>query len=276
MSTAFDGSLSTGTMRAPLSSAEAPSMADSLPSINFGFDELRDRMAKFTVKFDTFIEQGRKRVLEERNQFRMNVTELHGDYYPLDQALRFANITAEDQRMKKKDIEILSSKTVTHQQALAKEAAETNEMQAAIASLSAQRDAHNATRDALKQQIADTQKQIDARLAAQRAHAQHVDSQTRFNIPELDFWTTSLGLEIEGAGLNDRLRFGFTHIDERDWTREAWFELDLSKREYEIAYCKPKLEKEQMERVMGKVNETRDLRPLLKGMRELFIQAMKE
>ena len=55
-------------------------MADSLPNINFGFDELRERMAKFTVKFDTFIEQGRKRVLEERNQFRMNVTELKGAF----------------------------------------------------------------------------------------------------------------------------------------------------------------------------------------------------
>lgn len=65
-------------MRAPFSSADAPSMADSLPSINFGFDDLRDRMAKFTVKFDNFIEQGRKRVLEERNQFRMNVAELKG------------------------------------------------------------------------------------------------------------------------------------------------------------------------------------------------------
>lgn len=53
-------------------------MADSLPDINFGFDELRDRMAKFTAKFDAFIEQGRKRVLEERNQFRMNIAELHG------------------------------------------------------------------------------------------------------------------------------------------------------------------------------------------------------
>lgn len=78
MSTMFDPSLSTSAMRPPLSSADAPSMADSLPSINFGFDELRDRMAKFTVKFDTFIEQGRKRVLEERNQFRMSVAELHG------------------------------------------------------------------------------------------------------------------------------------------------------------------------------------------------------
>ena len=63
--------------RAPMTTA-APSMADTLPNINFGFDELRDRMAKFTAKFDAFIEQGRKRVLEERNQFRMNVAELQG------------------------------------------------------------------------------------------------------------------------------------------------------------------------------------------------------
>ena len=53
-------------------------MADSLPAINFGFDELRDRMAKFTDKFDNFIAQGRKRVLEERNQFRINIAELQG------------------------------------------------------------------------------------------------------------------------------------------------------------------------------------------------------
>ena len=56
----------------------APSVADSLPNVNFGFDDLRDRMAKFTAKFDAFIEQGRKRVLEEKNQFVMNVTELQG------------------------------------------------------------------------------------------------------------------------------------------------------------------------------------------------------
>jgi len=81
MATAFEPTLSTSAVRAPLSSGYAPSMADSLPSINFGFDDLRDRMAKFTVKFDAFIEQGRKRVLEERNQFRMNVAELQGTSY---------------------------------------------------------------------------------------------------------------------------------------------------------------------------------------------------
>ena len=64
------------TMRA--SSHDAPSMADQLPSINFGFDDLRSRMNQFTARFDAFIETGRRRVLEERNQFRMNIAELHG------------------------------------------------------------------------------------------------------------------------------------------------------------------------------------------------------
>ena len=35
-------------------------------------------MNRFTVRFDEFIEKGRKRVLEERNQFRINIAELQG------------------------------------------------------------------------------------------------------------------------------------------------------------------------------------------------------
>ena len=59
-------------------SAIAPSMADTLPAINFGFDELRERMALFTDKFDKFIANGRQRVLTERNEHRKRVAELEG------------------------------------------------------------------------------------------------------------------------------------------------------------------------------------------------------
>lgn len=55
-------------------------MADTLPSINFGFEDLRNRMAQFTARFDAFIERGRKQVLEERNQFRIGLAELQGVY----------------------------------------------------------------------------------------------------------------------------------------------------------------------------------------------------
>ena len=61
-------------------SANAPSMADTLPSVDFGFDDLRERMHQFTVRFDEFIKRGRKRVLEERNAFRMNMAELEGEF----------------------------------------------------------------------------------------------------------------------------------------------------------------------------------------------------
>lgn len=77
MSTAFEPSLSSSQHRQTIAPV-GPSVADTLPSTDFGFDELRDRMSKFTARFDAFIEQGRKRVLEERNQFRMNVAELQG------------------------------------------------------------------------------------------------------------------------------------------------------------------------------------------------------
>lgn len=77
MASTFEPSLSTSQHRQTMAPV-GPSVADSLPSTDFGFDDLRDRMTKFTARFDAFIEQGRKRVLEERNQFRMNVAELQG------------------------------------------------------------------------------------------------------------------------------------------------------------------------------------------------------
>lgn len=177
--------------------------------------------------------------------------------------------------MKRKDIDIFQMKTNTHQNSIAKEAAETREMQAAIASLSAERDKQLALRGSLQKQIEETQKEIDARLAAQRAHQAQQEAQARFNVPELDFWITNLCMKIEGAGQDDRLKFVFSHIDEKDWEREAWFELSTTSRDYEVKHCRPRLDRDSIERVLERTNETRELAVLLKGMRELFVEAFK-
>jgi len=76
----FSSSLSGS--QAPYRSHDAPSIADTLPSIDFNFNDLRERMSQFTARFDEFIERGRKRVLEERNAFRMSVAELEGTSAP--------------------------------------------------------------------------------------------------------------------------------------------------------------------------------------------------
>jgi len=49
-----------------------------LPRVDFNFEDLRQRMAAFTAKFDVFVEKGRKRVLEERNEFRGRMGEIAG------------------------------------------------------------------------------------------------------------------------------------------------------------------------------------------------------
>lgn len=67
----------------------------------------------------------------------------------------------------------------------------------------------------------------------------------------------------------------YTCVDERDWGREAWFELVTEARDYDVRSCRPRLDREKVERVLDRVNETRELAVLLKGMRELFVEAMK-
>ncbi|KAK1150334.1 kinetochore-associated Ndc80 complex subunit spc25 [Aspergillus melleus] len=245
-------------MRPPLASADAPSMADSLPSINFGFEDLRNRMAQFTARFDAFIERGRKQVLEERNQFKIGLAELE-----------------EDERMKQRDIEILNLKSQTHEQTLQKESAEAAEMHATISSVAFERDSRLSKRDRLKQQIDETQKATSQKLEAQKAHARYLDAQSRLNVPELEFWQDYLCLRIDGAGREDRLKFVYSHLLEKDWEAEAWFELGTSSRDYEVFHTRPKLDREALDRELDIMNEDRDFGAFLKRMRKLFVEAMK-
>ncbi|KAI5302287.1 hypothetical protein KEM56_000831 [Ascosphaera pollenicola] len=258
MTAPYEPALSASILRPPLASADAPSMADQLPSIQFGFEDLRAQMAQFSAKFDSFIERGQKLVLEERNQFRLNLAELH-----------------EDQRMRKRDIEILNLKSQTHAQALEKEAAEAEEMRAVIANVEAQRNARQQTRDKLKKQIEETQAMIQQRLEAQAAHARHLEAQARLNVPELEFWQDLLCLRIEGAGREDRLKIVYSHLIEKDWEREAWFELGTASREYEVFHSRPKLPSAAVEKELNTVNEDRDFGAFLKRMRKLLIANMK-
>ena len=148
-------------------------------------------------------------------------------------------------------------------------------MQSAIAAITHHRDAHAHHRDRLRAEIATINKDIAARRSAQEAHAKELEAQSRLNGPELDFWETYLGLRIEGAGQVDRLKFVFGNLDERDWEKEAWFELDTERREYRVVDCRPKVEEAAVEACVERLNESRELGPFLRGMREVFVRGLK-
>ena len=232
-------------------------------------------MTKFTQRFDEFIAQGRKQVLEERNQFRKNAAKSQGENLSLAEGTKNADDEIEEKLSKERAIEDVKQKVQAHERDVGKEKAEAKEVESALESVTSQRDVRAGERERLKDEIAATQKVIGQRLDTQRAHAVHLDAQARFNSPELDFWTDYLCLRIDGTGQVDRLRFIFTHIDERDWEREAWFELCTEKRDYEVADCRPKLDPERLEQCVELLNGNRDLGRFLKGVRELVVDSMK-
>lgn len=170
-------------------------------------------------------------------------------------------------------ISTLSALSTTHAETLQKESAETAEMHAAIATLKSQKQSHEHHRSALQSEIAATQSAIRQRREAQAAHQRALDAQARHNLPELKFWEECLGLRIEGAG-EERLRFGFGELgNERG---EGWFEIDTgSAVGFEVVRTAPRLEGEEVEAVVERANEARDLVMLLKGMRGLFVDALR-
>lgn len=182
------------------------------------------------------------------------------------------------QRTRKIAINELESKSSVHAHDLAKEAAETQEMEEAIEALSQQKEEHIERRDRLKADIATVQATIKQKREAQAQHQRALEAQARHNIPELRFWEHCLGLKIEASGFDgaeDQLRFVFVCVDERDEEEECWFELAMGGKEYEVNETQPKLEKDRMDEAVERLNEQRELGAFLKAMRVLFVEALK-
>jgi kinetochore protein Spc25 len=172
--------------------------------------------------------------------------------------------------MIQRDIEIINLKSQSHKETIQNEAAEATEIHAAISYITSERDSRLAKRDYLKQQIAEIRNSIAQRGEAQNAHAKYLEVQSRLNDPELAFWQNNLSLRIEGAGREDRLKLIYTHILAKDWENEAWFELGIASRNYEIFQTEPKLNRDALEREVNLVNENRNLGAFLKRVRKLF------
>lgn len=151
-------------------------------------------------------------------------------------------------------------------------------MDEAIRNLTTQKEEHVARRDRLKEDINSIQSSIRQRRDAQATHQRALEAQARHNIPELRFWEHCLGLRIEGSGMGveDQLKFVFMCVDEKDESKECCFEVRMGSKEYEVVTAKPKLEKERLDEVVERLNETRDLGPFLKVMRGLFIETLKQ
>lgn len=166
----------------------------------------------------------------------------------------------------------------SHAQSLALQNVETEEMHAAIHSLTRTRETHAATVSALRSKTASLKASIATKKEAQRQQRAYLDGHASRNAPELAFWESHLGLRIEGAGRDDHLRFWFSCVDERMPDREGVFELDMegkSGRNYEVVMTRPRLDTEKVEAVVAALCDNRDFGAFLKRMRGLFVDVFQ-
>lgn len=199
----------------------------------------------------------------------------------------------EEQSSTTTQITTLQSSLTTHTTLLARETAEKSEITTQITDLESHAATQRDQRNKLQSAIATITKQIEQKRIAQEEYARKYEEQAGRNGPELHFWETYLGCRVDGAGEDGVVRVVYSFAPgpaavtrgERgqgqvnNEEREAVFELsvpDVGDGGYNVTHCRPKLDTAKVGKVVERLNETRDIAVLLKGMRGLFLEEMGE
>ncbi|KAF3905745.1 hypothetical protein AA313_de0202405 [Arthrobotrys entomopaga] len=235
-----------------------PNIAAQLPTVNFGFDELKEKMAKFTSAFDEFIEKRREKALEARTNFARDLADLN-----------------ESQKTVRKNIEHYEHEEMKIASNTEKEIKETADLEDEISTIKAQKATRQAENETLNSQIREQSIAISKKRAKLLEEKQALASQANHNQPELAFWEDYLGLRIEGAGRLDHVRFIYTCLDESDPEREFEIVVSVESRDYEIIGARPKLDDATKARCLETLNETRSIAKFLKSVREEFKKTVK-
>lgn len=146
---------------------------------------------------------------------------------------------------------------------------EVDESRDAIESFSSKRDEMDQMRKQLVQQMEKVKDNIRKKKELQLKERKALNEQMALISPEVYFWEQTLGLRIEGVQ-EDVLKFEFTNVDEKDYSRAFSCTLDLSEADYKIIKCKPELSADVVEAIVKGLNETRRVNLFLKNLRKAF------
>ncbi|TGZ83152.1 hypothetical protein EX30DRAFT_329181 [Ascodesmis nigricans] len=231
----------------------APAPPPPLPSVDLGFDDLRERMTAFTTSFDEFIERGRRQLLGDRTQFQRTMTE-----------------NKETQRQLTSELDAIAERELELKQQAEKDAQEALEVERVIAEMELKKKAKDEYKANLLSQIADLKEVIEKRKLALSNEQRKVASQGAKNAPEVLFWEQYLGMRFKSMGVPDKLRIIFSHVNDAKRDQECSFGLDLSAREYDVFQITPELPADAVAAVLEKLNATRNFSGFLVDMRKLF------
>ncbi|KAK9480681.1 chromosome segregation protein Spc25-domain-containing protein [Lipomyces japonicus] len=224
----------------------------SVPQFVFDFEKLQLKMNTFHGKFDEFIANGREKVLADRNVFENEIAEAKEQQQ---------HLLIQIKHYKDKEAELTQEN--------AREQQEVQETEQSIAEFTQKKQELTVLRDAVIRQITETQKMLEKLRQERSNERSKLLAQSSLNAPELAFWEKNLGMRIEGVQ-DDCLKVIFTLVSESAWDKEYYVLIDLGARDYEIQKCEPQLDKNVLEDLIVRLNESRDFSRFLKELRMAF------
>lgn len=223
----------------------------ALPAVDFNMmADLKTRMKAFTTRFDQFILAGREQLRKEHDAYVAGMAE-----------------DRSTQRAHQQAIERTREEQAALEDTLTQEREEVEAVQANIDEFSTKRAAMVTLRTSLEAQVQAAQDVLTKRREAVAARRLDLARQNAQNRPELDAWETQLGLKIDAAG-TDKLRFTYTHVNDRDAATPHFFIVNLADPVYAVDECHPALP--DLDRLVADLNRTRDFSTFLKRTRQAF------
>ncbi|KAJ3036861.1 kinetochore-associated Ndc80 complex subunit spc25 [Rhizophlyctis rosea] len=186
--------------------------------------------------------------------------------------LRKCDDLRETEAQLRKQIEAFKNKENELQLVCEKERQEATTLETEVAELKSQKEDQEASRVDLEGRIRAVTAEIARHKEDLRRRREARQSQQARDRPELELYRDKLALEIIGIH-TDLLEFKFTHINEHRWEEVYSFSLDVSKKEYKVTACSPKIA--ELDRLVKWLNDTRDFYTFLKCMRKAFTDYAK-
>ncbi|KAL2314287.1 Kinetochore protein spc25 [Schizosaccharomyces pombe] len=195
----------------------------NFPTIELDYDSLKSKISNFNSIFDRFLQEERKKLLNNKNEYLRQLSEIN-----------------EAQKKAEKSLEQTEARKQNFTELLEKEHEEQAITEQEIFSFQEKLDAMLKRKQKLSEELDHYRAIISSKreLRAQEMEAKR--KQDSYNNPELKFWEDYLGLKMEGVH-DEVIRFIFTNIDEKDWNKQFSFQINLAERDYKVVHCHPPL-----------------------------------
>ncbi|CCH45815.1 putative kinetochore protein spc25 [Wickerhamomyces ciferrii] len=214
--------------------------------------EVEAKMEEISTKFERYISNQKSQIIKSKEDFKNKLQHLRNEYKEYG-----------------KELQSLAEREVELNKELAKEVQDKNSSSSRLNELKLKEETLIEDRKNLEKQVLDLSNQVNERRQELNKLKISKEKQAERDIPQVLIYEQVLSLKIEG-GKQGYLTFKFHNIDPKNTEREFQLNLKVDGSKYEDLSTIPEISQDDVNELLIKFNETRNLNSFLKNARQAF------